>query len=102
MFWKDILHICLSWLAAVEHGKIEENTVNSGIFDGVGPTLWPKRVICSVFSRKHSVKNNVLEGYLEHGKIQENTVNSSIFEGLGTPRGRKQFPSLGTPQGGEK
>ena len=36
MFWKDILHLCLNWLAAVEHAKIEENTVKSGIFEGLG------------------------------------------------------------------
>ena len=34
MFWKDLLYICWSWLPALEHGKIEENTVNSGIFNG--------------------------------------------------------------------
>ena len=36
MFWKDFLYICWSWLPALEHGKIEENTVNSGIFNGWG------------------------------------------------------------------
>ena len=67
MFWKDILHICLSWLVAVEHGKIEENTVNSDIFDGFGPTLWPKTCKLPCFYGKHCkniVKNNVLEGFL--------------------------------------
>ena len=33
MFWKDFLYICWSWLPALEHGKIEENTVNRGIFN---------------------------------------------------------------------
>ena len=43
MFWKDFLYICWSWLPALAHGKIElahgkieENTVNSGIFNGWG------------------------------------------------------------------
>ena len=36
MFWKDFLYICWSWLPALEHGKVEENTVNSGIFNGWG------------------------------------------------------------------
>ena len=29
MWWKDFLYICLSWPAALEHRKIEENTGNS-------------------------------------------------------------------------
>ena len=40
MFWKDFLYICWSWLPALEHGKIEENTVNSGIFNGWGEGNW--------------------------------------------------------------
>ena len=36
MFWKDFLFVCLSWPAALEHGKKEENTINSGIFEGLG------------------------------------------------------------------
>ena len=36
MLWKDILHICLSWLAAVEHGKIEENIVNTDFMAKMG------------------------------------------------------------------
>ena len=34
MFWKDFLYLCLSWPAALEHGKIDENTVNSCFFQG--------------------------------------------------------------------
>ena len=34
MIWKDFLYICWSWLPALEHGKVEEYTVNSGIFNG--------------------------------------------------------------------
>ena len=54
MFWKDIFHICLSWLAAVKHGKIiEENTVNSSsIFEGFGPTLWPRTCKLQCFFRE--------------------------------------------------
>ena len=36
MFLKDFLYICLSWPAALAHGKIEENSVNSGVFKGLG------------------------------------------------------------------
>ena len=61
-----------------------KKTLSIAVFSTVLDRLYSqKRVICYVFSRKHSVKNNVLEGYLEHGKIEENTVNSGIFEGLG-------------------
>ena len=71
MFWKDILHICLSWLVAVEHGKIGENTVNSGIFFSmVLERLYgQKGVHCHVLAGKHcqnTVKNNVWEGYLAY------------------------------------
>ena len=34
--FEGFLDICLSWPAALEHGKIEENTVNSGVFKGLG------------------------------------------------------------------
>ena len=36
MFLKDFWYICLSWPAALEHGTIEENSVNSGVFKGLG------------------------------------------------------------------
>ena len=36
MFRKDFLYICLNWQAALEHGKLKENIVNSSIFKGLG------------------------------------------------------------------
>ena len=35
MCWNDFLYLCLSWPAALEHGKIEENNVNIGICKGL-------------------------------------------------------------------
>ena len=52
MFWKDFLYICLSWPAALEHGKIEESTVNS-IFSRV----WGNNGIGNI------VKYDVLERF---------------------------------------
>ena len=67
MFWKDFLYICWSWLPALEHGKIEENTVNSGIFNGWGdkgigsivehdvfrPVLWRQKCKVPCFEGNH-------------------------------------------------
>ena len=36
MFLKDFLYMFLSWPAALEHGKIVEFSVNSGVFKGLG------------------------------------------------------------------
>ena len=63
MFCKDFLYICWTWLPALEHGKIEENTVNSGIFNG-----WGDKGIGSIvehdvldrFSGDKSVKHGAL------------------------------------------
>ena len=35
MFWKDFLYLYLSWPAALDHGKFEENIVNSCFFKGL-------------------------------------------------------------------
>ena len=32
---EGFLYLCLNWPAALEHGKIKENTINSGIFKGL-------------------------------------------------------------------
>ena len=70
MFWKDFLYICWSWLPALAHGKIEENTVNSGIFNGWGdkgigsivehditwcfrPVLWRQKCKVPCFEGNH-------------------------------------------------
>ena len=90
MFLKVFLNIFLSWPAALAHGKIEENSVNSGVFKGLGRSrnwtfsdaralktlqktwFWTdfkskKRVNYGVFDWKHckntGKKNNVFEGF---------------------------------------
>ena len=64
MFWKDFLNICWSWLPALEHGKIEENavkieenTVNSGIFNGWGDKGIGSIVEHDVFDRFYGDKS---------------------------------------------
>ena len=64
MFWKDFLYICWSWLPALEHGKIEENTVNSGVFNGWGDKGIGCIVEHDVFDRFYgdkSVKHRALK-----------------------------------------
>ena len=65
MCCKDFLYICWTWLPALEHGKIEENTVNSGIFNGWGDKGIGSIVEHDVFDRfsgDKSVKHGVLIG----------------------------------------
>ena len=57
MFWKDFLYICWSWLPALAHGKIEENTVNSGIFNGWGDKGIGSIVEHDVFDRFYGDKS---------------------------------------------
>ena len=57
MFWKDFLYICWSWLPALEHGKIEENTVNSGIFNGFGEIRGIGSIVEHVFDRFYGDKS---------------------------------------------
>ena len=63
MFWKDFLYIyiyiyiCWSWLPALAHGKIEENTVNSGIFNGWGDKGVGSIVEHDVFDRFYGDKS---------------------------------------------
>ena len=57
MFWKDFLYICWSWLPALEHGKIEENTINSGIFNGCGDKGIGSIVEHDVFDRFYGDKS---------------------------------------------
>ena len=51
------LNICWSWLPALEHGKIEENTVNSGIFNGWGDKGIGSIVEHDVFDRFYGDKS---------------------------------------------
>ena len=81
MFWKDFLYIyiCWSWLPALEHGKIEENTVNSGIFNG-----WGDKGIGCIVEHLWRQKCKVLclfEG--NHCKNMETPSKNTGFGGLG-------------------
>ena len=119
MFWKDFLYICWSWLPALAHGKIEENTVNSGIFNGWGDKGIGSIVEHDVFDRFYgdkSVKYRALKetiaktwkhiqrtrdlGDLESLQGREKWK----FHSLGSCHGGEKwkFPSLGSPHGGEK
>ena len=51
-----LIYICWSWLP-VEHGKIEENTVNSGIFNGWGDKGIGSIVEHDVFDRFYGDKS---------------------------------------------
>ena len=59
MFWKDFLYIYIyvGVGSALEHGKIEENTVNSGIFDGWGDKGIGSIVEHDVFDRFYGDKS---------------------------------------------
>ena len=48
---------CWSWLPALAHGKIEENTVNSGIFNGWGDKGIGSIVEHDVFDRFYGDKS---------------------------------------------
>ena len=91
MFWKDFLYIyiyiCWSWLPALEHGKIEENTVNSGIFNGWGDKGLGSIVEHDVFDRFYgdkSVKVPCFEG--NHCKNRETYSENTGFGGLSRRR----------------
>ena len=51
------IYICWSWLPALAHGKIEENTVNSGIFNGSGDKGIGSIVEHDVFDRFYGDKS---------------------------------------------
>ena len=51
------IYIYWSWLPALEHGKIEENTVNSGIFNGWGDKGIGSIVEHDVFDRFYGDKS---------------------------------------------
>ena len=86
MFWKDFLYICWSWLPALAHGKIEENTVNSGIFNGWGDKGIGSIVEHDVFDRFYGEKCKVpcFEG--NHCKNMETHSKNTGFGGLSRRR----------------
>ena len=86
MFWKDFLYICWSWLPALAHGKIEENTVNSGIFNGWGDKGIGSIVEYDVFDRFYGEKCKVpcFEG--NHCKNMETHSKNTGFGGLSRRR----------------
>ena len=130
MFWKDFLYICWSWLPALEHGKIEENTVNSGIFDGWGDKgigsivehdvfdrfLWRQKCKVPCKNMETHSKNTGFGGLSRRRCLAiwnsaawraskgGKSENSWKFHSLGSCHGGEKwkFPSLGSPHGGEK
>ena len=55
-----LIYICGSWLPALEHGKIEENTVNCGIFNGWGDKGIGNIVEYDIFDRFYGDKRSPL------------------------------------------
>ena len=86
MFWKDFLYICWSWPPALAHGKIEESTVNSGIFNGWGDKGIGSIVEHDVFDRFYGEKCKVpcFEG--NHCKNMETHSKNTGFGGLSRRR----------------
>ena len=87
MFWKDFLYICWSWLPALAHGKIEENTVNSGIFNGWGDKGIGSIVEHDVFDRFYgdkSVKYRALKETI--AKTWKHIQRNTGFGGLSRRR----------------
>ena len=74
MFLNDFLYICLSWPAALAHGKIEENIVNSCVFKGLGRSRHWTFFWCQ--SLENTAKTTVLDRL-----YAENRVNYSVFDG---------------------
>ena len=96
MFWKDFLYICWSWLPALAHGKIEENTVNSGVFNGWGDKGIGSIVEHDVFDRFYGDKS------VKYRALKE-TREFSFSPPMGSPQARdfSLFPPVGAPTGGE-
>ena len=95
MFLKDFLYICLSWPAALEHGKIEENCVSSNVFKGLGrqgnvlePFYGDKCVNYRVLKEniaktcKHTSKTRDLEDFVEKMHITVQNVVWTVFLGV--------------------
>ena len=99
-FGRISLYICWSWLPALEHGKIEENTVNSGIFNGWGDKGIGSIVEHDVFDRvlwRQKCKAPCFEG--NHCKNMETHSKNSGFGGLSRRRCTSylKFRSFGEP-----
>ena len=114
MFFEGFfVYIRLSWPAALEHGKIEENSVNSGVFKGLGrqgnwkhcKELCLERFYCDTCVNYRVLRENIakyantlqktraLEDFVEKMQI---TVQNVVCCGY------LKFPSLGGPHAGEK
>ena len=81
------IYICWSWLPALEHGKIEENTVNSSIFNGWGDKGIGSIVEHDVFDRFYgdkSVKYRALKETI--AKNMETHSKNTGFGGLSRRR----------------
>ena len=122
MFWKDFLYIYIYvgvGLPALEHGKIEENTVNS-VFSTVGVEIRELEALSNMMFRpvlwRQKCKVPCFEG--NHCKNMETHSKNTGFGGLSRRRclaiwnsaawraskgGKKwKFHSLGSCHGGEK
>ena len=96
MFW---IYLSWSWLPALEHGKIEENTVNSGIFNGWGDKGIGSIVEHDVFDRFYgdkSVKYRALkETIAKTWKHIQRTRDLGDY--LGVVVYLSEIPQLGEP-----
>ena len=120
MFLKVFLYICLSWPAALEHGQIEENCVNRGVFKGLGrqgnwkhckkrcfgTVLWRQMCKLPCFEGKHC--KTMQTHFKKHGiwrilwKKMQITVQNVVWTVfLRVVVGCLKFPSLGGPRGGK-
>ena len=111
MFLKDFVYICLSWPAALEHGQIEENSVNSGVFKGLGKWgNWKhcKKYVLERFYGDKCVNYRVLKEHI--AKTCKHTSKNTGFGGFCGKTCRQRckmsfgqfFLSLGGPHAGEK
>ena len=89
----------------MEHGKIEENTVNSGIFNGWGDKGIGSIVEHDVFDRFYGDKSVKYRAWKEnHCKNMETHSKNTGFGGLSRPSlsSYLKFRSLESLQGREK
>ena len=77
MFLKDFVYICLSWPAALEHGKVEETSVNSGVFIQATlapPPMWGYLGIIRNYSNPMAHNQGIVSSMSNH--IKNNQVRA--------------------------
>ena len=112
--FEDFLYICLSWPAALEHGKIEENSVNSSVFKGLGrqgnwnhrkrlcfgTVLW--RQMCKLLCSEGTHCKNMQTHFKKHRIWRILRKKKANNGGTGPHAGEKiKKHPLGGSQGGE-